>query len=172
MVTEYFGGGFNARLNDTIRVKKGLTYGAGGGFSPGRFVGGFRVSTFSKTATVAQTVQTILEEIDRLQKEAPSASEREDSISYIVGSFAASRETPQALIRDLWRLELNDLPEDYYAQYLGAIRDVSPDAAVAVAKDLVDPDALVIVVVGPADKLKPALSQIADVEVVDPSATK
>lgn len=172
VVTEYFGGGFNARLNDTIRVKKGLTYGAGGGFSPGRFVGGFRVSTFSKTATVAQTVQTILEEIDRLQKEAPSASEREDSISYIVGSFAASRETPQALIRDLWRLELNELPEDYYAQYLGAIRDVSPDAAVAVAKDLVDPDALVIVVVGPADKLKPALSQIADVEVVDPSATK
>lgn len=172
VVTEYFGGGFNARLNDTIRVKKGLTYGAGGGFSPGRFVGGFRVSTFSKTATVAQTVQTILEEIDRLQKEAPSSSERDDSISYIVGSFAASRETPQSLIRDLWRLELNDLPEDYYAKYLEAIRDVSPDAAVTAAKDLVDPDALVIVVVGPADKLKPALSQIADVEVVDPNATK
>ena len=172
VVTEYFGGGFNARLNDTIRVKKGLTYGAGGGFRPGRFVGGFAVSTFSKTATVAQTVQTILEEIERLQSEPPSASERDDSISYIVGSFAASRETPESLIRDLWQLELTGLPADYYDQYLSAIREVTPDAAVSVAKDLVDPSALVIVVVGPADTLKPALSQIADVEIVDPNATK
>jgi len=172
VVTEYFGGGFNARLNDTIRVKKGLTYGAGGGFRSGRFVGSFKVSTFSKTATVAQTVQTILEEIDRMQTEAPSKSERDDSISYIVGSFAASRETPQALIRDLWRLDLNELPDSYYGDYLAAIRDVSPDAAVTAAKDLVDPKSLVIVVVGPADALKPALSQIAEVEVVDPGATK
>lgn len=170
VVTEYFGGGFNSRLNDTIRVKKGLTYGAGGGFRTGRFVGQFTVSTFSKTATVAQTVATILEEVDRLQSEAPSKSERDDSVSYIVGSFAAGRETPEALIRELWRLDLNDLPDNYYGEYLSAIRGVSPDAAVTAAKDLVDPDALVIVVVGPADKLKPALSQIADVEVVDPDA--
>lgn len=172
VVTEYFGGGFNARLNDTIRVKKGLTYGAGGGFRTGRFTGQFTVSTFSKTATVAQTVQTILEEIERLQKEAPSNAERDDSVSYIVGNFAADRETPQSLIGDLWNLELNDLPDDYYAKYLDAIRGVSSDTAVATAKDLVDPESLVIVVVGPADKLKPALSQIAEVEVVDPNATK
>jgi zinc protease len=170
VVTEYFGGGFNSRLNDTIRVKKGLTYGAGGGFRTGRFVGQFTVSTFSKTATVAQTVATILEEVDRLQNEPPSAAERDDSISYIVGSFAAGRETPQELIRELWRLELNDLPDSYYGDYLAAIRDVSPSAAVEAAKNLVDPESLVIIVVGPADKLKPALSQIADVEVVDPSA--
>ncbi len=172
VVTEYFGGGFNARLNDTIRVKKGLTYGAGGGFRPGRFVGQFTVSTFSKTATVTETVATILEEVERMQKEGPSQSERDDSISYIVGSFAAARETPQALIRDLWRLELNELPDSYYADYLSAIRGVSGDAAVTAARDLVDPSKLVIVVVGPADKLKAGLSQIADVEVIDPSATK
>ncbi len=172
VVTEYFGGGFNARLNDTIRVKKGLTYGAGGGFRSGRFTGQFVVSTFSKTATVAQTVATILEEIDRLQTEAPSTSERDDSISYIVGNFASNRETPQSLIRDLWQLELSSLPDDYYANYLAKIRDVSSDAAVSTAKDLVDPDNLVIIVVGPAKSLEPALSQIAEVEVVDPDATK
>ncbi len=170
VVTEYFGGGFNSRLNDTIRVKKGLTYGAGGGFSTGRFTGQFVVSTFSKTATVAQTVATILEEIDRLQAEAPSSTERDDSISYIIGSFAADRETPQSLIRDLWQLELSSLPDDYYGSYLAKIRDVAGDAAVATAGELVDPDNLVIIVVGPAKTLQPALSQIAEVEVIDPDA--
>ena len=49
VVSQILGGGFNSRLNEAIRVKRGLTYGAGGGFSVQRFAGQFLVSTFSKT---------------------------------------------------------------------------------------------------------------------------
>ncbi len=170
VLSDVLGGGFNSRLNDTIRVKKGLTYGAGGGFSADRFAGRFVVSTFSKNATVAETVKTILEELERIQTEAPSPTEEADSRSYLLGRFAGGRETPQDLVRQLWQLEYMDLPADYYQQHLDAIAKVKSPEVVAAAKRLVDDEHLVIVVVGPAKKLKKELAKIAKVEVVEATA--
>ncbi len=170
VLSDVFGGGFNSRLNDTIRVKKGLTYGAGGGFSADRFAGRFVVSTFSKNSTGAQTVQTILEEIRRLEKEAPSEQEEAFSKSYLLGRFAGSRETPEDLVNELWSLEAEGLPETWTQGYLDAIAKVGSAEMNAAAKRLVHDDALVIVVVGPAKALEKGLRKIAPVEVVDPTA--
>lgn len=170
VLSDVFGGGFNARLNDTIRVKKGLTYGARGGFSTSRFAGRFEVSTFSKNATVGETVEAILEEIERLQKEPPSETEERFSKSYLLGRFAGRRETPQDLVGDLWGLEVEGLSDDYYQQYLDAVAKVDSKGMNEAARRLVDDDSLVIVVVGPAKTLKKQLVSIADVEVVDPKA--
>lgn len=170
VLSDVFGGGFNSRLNDTIRVKKGLTYGAGGGFSADRFAGRFVVSTFSKNATAAQTVETILEEIDRLKEEAPSEQEEAFSKSYLLGRFAGSRETPQDLVSELWALEYEGLPETWTQGYLDAIAKVDSAQMNAAAKRLVHEKELVIVVVGPAKTLKKGLEKIAPVEVIDPTA--
>lgn len=170
VLSDVFGGGFNSRLNDTIRVKKGLTYGAGGGFSSDRFAGRFVVSTFSKNSTVGETVKTILEEIARLQAEPPSAQEEAFSKSYLLGRFAGQRETPQDLVSDLWSLEVEGLPEGYYQRYLDAVAEVKSAQMNEVAKRLVHEDELVIVVVGSAKALKKQLEKIGPVEVVDPTA--
>lgn len=170
VLSDVFGGGFNSRLNDTIRVKKGLTYGAGGGFSADRFAGTFIVSTFSKNSTVAETVRTILSEIERLKKEAPSEQEERDSKSYLLGSFGRSWETPQDLIGALWSLEYQGLPEDYYEKYVTQLAEVKSADVVRVAKELVDEKHLVIVVVGPAKVLEKDLRKIAEVEVVKDAA--
>ena len=170
VLSDVFGGGFNSRLNDTIRVKKGLTYGAGGGFSADRFAGRFVVSTFSKNATVAETVKTILEEVDRLEKEAPSEQEEAFSKSYLLGRFAGSRETPQDLVGELWSLEYEGLPETWTQGYLDAIAKVDSAQMNAAAKRLVHEKELVIVVVGPAKTLRKGLEKIAPVEVIDPTA--
>lgn len=168
VLTEVFGGGFNARLNDTIRVKKGLTYGASGGFGADRFAGRFVIRTFSKNSTVGETVSTILEEIDRLETEAPSKKEQSEAISFILGSFARQRETPQAVVGDLWTLHLEGLPEDWYSNYLDQVREVKSEQVLEAAKKLVEKDSLVIVVVGDAKVLEPQLRNIAEVEVVEP----
>lgn len=168
VLSEIFGGGFNSRLNDTIRVKKGLTYGAGGGFSADRFAGRFTIRTFSKNATVAETVRTILDEIRRMKNDPPTTEEQADAISYVVGSFPRRRETPEALVGELWRLHISGLPDDYYDRYLSRIRRVTSEDVTSVAKALIDEEHLVIVVVGPAKVLEPALRRIAPVEVVHP----
>ncbi|MBL8879340.1 MAG: insulinase family protein, partial [Phycisphaerales bacterium] len=134
MVSDYFGGAFSSRLNETIRVKKGLTYGASGGFSAARFGGSFRVSTFSKTEGVADAVQTSLDEIQRLRNEAPSDKELAKARDYFLGSFAGQRETPQAVAGDLWLIESENLPADYLKQLMDGVSAATPEKCVQLAR--------------------------------------
>ena len=172
VASSYFGGAFNSRVNETIRVKKGLTYGARGGWDAQRFAGTFQVSTFSKTDSTVAAVQAIFEEIDRLRSAPPTDKELGDTKTYTLGSFAAGRETPQAVAGQLWQIEAFGLPADYYERYLREVASATADDCVRLAQATVDPDKSVVVIVGPAEKLKKELEAIAPVTVVTPGATE
>ena len=167
-----FGGGFNSRLNKAIRVEKGLTYGARGGFSPGRLVGTFRASTFTKMPTTAEAIRVILHEIDRIRSTPPDLEELKTAQSYIVGGFAGQRETPQAIVGDLWLIEHDELPADYLSRLLEGVKKTSAQDVTETARELMKQDQLVIVVVGEADKLKTDLAKIAPVTVVQPPSAQ
>jgi len=166
VLTQVFGGSFSSRLNDVIRVQKGLTYGARGGLRARRFGGEFSVSTFTKTPRTAETVQAVLDEVRRLRDEPPNDTERTDAVSYLAGSFAGSLETPQAVAGRLWTLELNDLPGDFWNTYLKRIHGATPESLAAAAAQLIDPSRLIMVAVGDADAVQEELEEIAEVEVV------
>jgi zinc protease len=167
VVNGYFGGAFSARLNDTIRVKKGLTYGARGGFDSERFAGDFSVSTFSKNATTVEAVQAIFEELARLKAEPPSDEELNQTKSYTVGSFPSQRETPQQVAGQLWSLKYLDLPADYFERLLDGVANTTAEDCVKLARDKVDAERMVVVVVGPAAELREGLEAIAPVTVVE-----
>jgi zinc protease len=166
VVNGYFGGAFSSRLNETIRVKKGLTYGARGGFSAQKRAGEFAISTFSKTASTIETLEAIVAEVARLQRDAPSAKELENTISYFLGSYPSQRETSQQIAGELWSQRVLGLPDDYPQQLLSAVASTTADMCLAVAQKHIQPEKLTIVVVGPASKLQKDLEQIAPVTVV------
>lgn len=166
VVNGYFGGAFSSRLNETIRVKKGLTYGARGGFSAQKQAGEFVISTFSKTASTIETLEAIVEEIARLQNEPPNAQELENTISYFIGSYPATRETSQQIAGEIWSQRVLGLPDDYTQQLLSAVSSTTAEMCLKVAQKHVAPEQLTIVVVGPARKLKELLEKIAPVTVV------
>ena len=112
LVSDYFGGAFDSRLNEAVRVEKGLTYGARGGYQSQRFGGAFTASTFTKTESTADALQVVLDEIQRLQDDPPGPDELKKRQTYFLGSFAMRRETPQQLAGDLWLIESNDLPAE------------------------------------------------------------
>lgn len=164
----YFGGAFNSRINETIRVKKGLTYGARGGFSSSRFAGEFSASTFTKTPSTGETVQTIFDELDRLKYEPPSDKELNDTKSYILGSFVGARETPQAVAGDVWLMESMGLSRDYFKGMMSEVSATTAEQCTGLAQEMVDPSKLVVVVTGDAAQIKESLEKIAPVEVVKP----
>jgi zinc protease len=170
VVSEYFGGAFKSRLNKKIRVEKGLTYGAGGGFSASRFLGQFRASTFSKIPSTAEALQILLDEMKRLQADPPDAQELGDTQAHILGKFASERETPEQVAAQLWNVELNGLSADWYDQLLAGVSHTQPADCTRLASETLDPSKLVIVVVGPAAELKGALEKIAPVTVVERKA--
>lgn len=168
----YFGGAFGSRLNDSLRVKKGLTYGARGGYSARRFGGEFTVSTFTKNESVPEAIRAAVEEIAGLRDKVPGADELENTKTYILGSFAGDRETPQAIAGDLWLIESEGLEADYFQKLLAGVQGTDADACTALAKRTLDMDKLVIVVVGPAAVLKETLEPIAPVTVVEAKEAK
>lgn len=167
VMTQIFGGGFNSRLNKAIRVEKGLTYGARAGMTAQRFSGDLRISTFTKTPTTADTVRTILSEIEKLRSEAPTTEEVEDTRSYLAGSFPGARETPQAIVRDLWTISAEGLSADFYQRFLAEVKKSTAADVLKSARELIDPDHMAIVVVGEADKIKSDLEKIAPVTVIN-----
>jgi len=168
VVSDYFGDAFGARLNKTIRVEKGQTYGAQGGYRASRFAGQFAINTFSKTETTATTVQSVLDELNRLIKEPPSDKELKDTKSYSTGSFARERQTPQQVAGQLWMIESEGLPEDYFERTLEKEGQADAASCMQLIKETLDPSKLVIVVVGSADKVQKDLEKIAPVTLVKP----
>jgi len=167
VLSNILGGGFNSRLNKAIRIEKGLTYGARGGIAARRFAGEFQISTFSKTATTADAVNTILEVVDKMQAEKADEAELNDTKTYISGAFAGEQETPDQIVNQLWMIETQGLPADYFKQYLGRINSTTLDQVLKGATDLIQRKKLVIAVVGEAAKIKSDLEKIAPVTVVN-----
>ncbi len=166
VIDGYFSRGFGSRLNEIIRVKKGLTYGIWGGYKAGRFAGRFSISTFSKNASTVEAVRAVLEEVKRLQEEGPTTDELDKVRSAVLGGFAGKRETPQALAADLWLIESEDLPEDHFEQMLSAVAATTAERCLTLIRQTVDPAKMVIVVAGDAAKLKAELETVATVTVI------
>ncbi|MFZ4471105.1 MAG: M16 family metallopeptidase, partial [Pirellula sp.] len=166
VVSGYFGGAFSSRLNETIRVQKGLTYGASGGFSAQKRAGQFSIRTFSKTDTTVEAVKAIMDEVQRLKSDAPNTKELENTISYFIGSYPATRETSQQVASELWTQRVLGLPDNYSEELLATVARTSREVCASIAQKHVHPDELIIIVVGPAKTLKAGLEEIAPVTVL------
>lgn len=166
VVSNYFGWGFNSRLNKSVRVEKGLTYGIWGSYIARRFAGEFSIGTFSKTERTTEAVEAVLEEIERLVGVGPSEDELVRSRDYIVGSFVPSRETPQASASDLWLIESNELDDDYLERLLKGVNGTSGDACSRLVSRTIDREDMVIVVVGDAAKLSGSLGNLGKLEIL------
>lgn len=167
VVNEVFGGSFSSRLNDVLRVQKGLTYGIGGGFRAQRFAGAISISTFTKPETAGKVVETILEEVRRMGSGDLTETELTAAKNYMVGSFAGDRETLGAQVNDLWLTEVEGLPKSFFSDALPAIAAAGREDVLGVVKRYLLADDLVFVVVGDAKVLMPQLIVIGPVTVVN-----
>ncbi|MFM9061809.1 MAG: insulinase family protein, partial [Pirellula sp.] len=172
VMSSILGGSFNSRLNKAIRVDKGLTYGARGGLAAKRFAGEFQISTFSKTASTADTIQVILDVVKTMQADNPTEMELRDTKTFVTGSYAGDRETPEAIVGDLWLIETQNLPSNYQKLYLGDVAKTTTDEVKTAAEKIIRDKSLVIVVVGEAEQIKSQLETIAPVTVINEESTK
>ncbi len=166
VLSQILGGSFSSRLNKAIRVEKGLTYGARGGWSAQRFAGSMTISTFTKNPSTAETLKVILGEVERMKASPPEVEEVDTAKSYLVGSFAGNRETPGSVVGDLWLIEYAGLPKDYLSRFLSGVKSTTPQTIHRVAQRLIEESKLSIVVVGEADAVQADLEKIAPVTVI------
>jgi zinc protease len=160
------GGGFSSRLMSRIRSDLGLTYGIRSRFHFRRAPGPFTVATFTPAASTAQVVREIVEVTREVQHNGVEAQELAEAQSYYVGHFPLGLETARHLAIQVLNLDLHDLGLDYLSRYCEGIQGVTLDAARRAASSHLQPEGLVILAVGPADKCRGDLEKMGPVTVL------
>jgi len=162
------GGGFSSRLMESLRAESGLTYSVGSGFSMRRWKGPFSVSTFTRVAEVRRVLDLALSVIERFRVEPPGEAELVPARTLAIGEFSLGLETSNAVTAGLVDLDVYGLPEDSLDTYRSRVRATTPAEMAELAQQLLHPERMAIVLVGPAEKLVPQLDGLGPVEVLKP----
>jgi predicted Zn-dependent peptidase len=153
------GGGFTSELVEELRVKRSLTYSAWSAFAARRRGGDFRIGTFTKSPTTAETLSLALEVEGRFRTTPPDAKALAKAKSYLRGQFPLKLEGPDALAARLAEIEFHGLPEDELRTYRQRVDAVSPaEVARVSAAHMPPPDRVAIVVVGRAEEIRAPLA--------------
>ncbi len=144
------GTGFSSRLNQEIRIKRGLAYGAGSSLSGRAGTGPMTAQTQTKNPSAPEVVGLILAEMKRLGSETVPAAELDTRKQVLIGNFGRATETTEGLANTISTYVLNRVPLDELKRYTSAIAGIDPAAVQAAAAKLLDPASASIIVVGDA----------------------
>lgn len=142
------GGGYSARLNSEVRIKRGLSYGANASLAA-QPVGGFVIAgTQTKNPTAAEAAQVMQGEILRMGQDAPAEAELAARKASLIGGIASAIETNAGLAG----IALGSLAEgralDDTAQSVPKLQAVTAEQVKAYAAANWRPDGLRTVIVG------------------------
>jgi zinc protease len=143
-----FGGSFVSRLNQRLRDRAGLTYGAHSAIISGRFPGYWLASTGVPPQQVERAVALVIEELTRFVEEGVSAEELAVAQDHLTGAFPIRLETNQALAALFLDGIRYGRGRDYLERYPERLRAVTRDAVNAAARCLIDPRDFIVVSAG------------------------
>lgn len=159
------GGGYSSRLNQEIRIERGLSYGAGSSFEPRVDVGPFTARTETKHESAVDVVGIMVGEMSQLSAADVPETELTPRKAALIGGFAQSLETTSGLVDRISALALYGLPLSEINRYISGVQSVTAEQVRKFASTNVrDPN---IVIVGDAKTfLEPLRKQYPDVEVI------
>jgi zinc protease len=165
VINSVLGGGYSARLNQEIRIKRGLSYGARSILSQQRAPGPIIALTQTRNEAAVQVVELMEQELAKLGQSDTPASEFEARKANLIGSFGREVETASGLSGQLALLATFGLPLDRLQSYVADVQSVAAPHSRAVAARLFDPKKATMVVVGDGGIFFQALKKKrADVE--------
>jgi zinc protease len=163
------GGGFTSRLVTEIRVKRGLTYGAGSSFEMLSNTGSFTVSSFTKTESVNELIDVALGEVKKMKTKGPSANELQTVQRYISGLYPARLETNDSVAGAISDIVHYNLSKDWISQFRERLCAVTVKEAAAAASEHLFEKERVLALCGNAKELAPKLAKYGPVTVMKPA---
>jgi zinc protease len=167
VMNQLLGGGAAGRLFLNLREEKGYTYGAYSNFTAVEYPGPWSTGADVRTEVTDGAVRELFNEIRRIRDTQVSDTELADTKRSVVASFALALEQPARLLGFALTRNFYNLPDDYWDQYPAKVAAVTADDIQRVARKYLNPEAMQIVAVGDARKIKPVLEKFGSVEVYD-----
>jgi zinc protease len=148
-----FGGRFTSWLNNELRVKRGLTYGARSGMESWRKEGIYTVSSYTRNEKIGEMLQVSFELLQKARSAGFSEEEVTSSRNYILGQFPPRFEGLGSKARAYTDLAFYGLPFNYYSTYLANVQESTVEQVNGQARALLPLDRYVLVVIGKADEI-------------------
>jgi zinc protease len=161
--------GFGGRLFNDLRSRQGLAYSVYGYWSaaydyPGMFLAGGQTAS----ETTVQFIQSLKQEIKRLQTAPITADELAYAKESILNSFVFKFENPGQTLSRLLTYEYYGYPKDFIFDYQKGVKATTISDVQRVAKQYLKPENVVTLVVGNQESINPPLSQLGEtVKTVD-----
>jgi zinc protease len=151
--------GYSGRLNQEIRIKRGLSYGAGSLLDTRRNVGPFLASAQTKNKSAAEVADLLLGEVGRLATVPVPDLELNPRKAVVVGNFARNLETTSGLVAQVAGLAVYGISFDEINRYIGNVQAISASDVQKFAGAHLEAKATSIVVVGNAKEFLPELKK-------------
>jgi zinc protease len=158
--------GYSGRLNQEIRIKRGLSYGAGSSLDTRRNIGPFTASAQTKNQSAAQVAELLLGEVSKLTTEPVPDIELNPRKAVVIGNFARNLETAAGLVSQVASLAVYGISFDEMNRYIGNVQTVAASDVQRFAGSHLDAKTTSVVIVGNAKEFLPELRKKYQVEVI------
>ena len=159
--------GYSGRLNQEIRIKRGLSYGAASTLDTRRDVGPFVASAQTKNESGAQVADLLLSEISRLSSSPPADAELTPRKAVLIGGFSRNLETAGGLVGQIGSLALYGLSLDEINRYINNVQAITTADIQKFAGTRLNAKRSNIIIVGNAKAFLPELQKkYPNVEVI------
>jgi zinc protease len=159
VMSALLGGVFGSRLNLRLREELGDTYGAHASFDARRSAGPFTARAAVQTEVTVPAIRELLGQLDRMRDQAPEDDELREVKDFLIGVFPLRFETTGGVTAAIEPLAVYDLPTDYWQDYRARLDEVMPADTLQVARELIEPDQLLILLTGDASRLRDQLDE-------------
>ncbi len=161
------GGGYSARLNQEIRIKRGLSYGAGSSFQPRAEAGPFTARTDTKNETATEAADLIVSLMNGLSASDVADAELTPRKASLIGEFAQSLETTGGIVGAVGELALYGLPLSDINRYIGGVQAISAQDVRKFAAGAMSGSDANVVIVGDASRFSETLGkEFGDIEII------
>jgi zinc protease len=161
------GGTFSARLMRELRSNRGLTYGIYGGVDSGPDRGLFVISSQLKAERFLEALGVVKGIIKDMRDKLVSEEEMAEAKNSTINSFIFRYEQKTAVMSQVMALKLEGYPDNYLDTYIDNIRKVTREDVQASARKYLDPEKMMVLVVGDEKRFDKPLSSFGKVKPID-----
>ena len=145
------GGGLVSILFDEIRDKRGLSYSVNSNFTPMAEIGPFTASLQTDSSQVEEAIAVLRDEITKFVTNGPTSKALEAAKQNLIGGFPLRIASNSEILEYLGMIGFYRLPIDYLTTFPHHVAQVTADEVRSAFQRRLNPEKMVLVVVGRAD---------------------
>ncbi|CAM1371059.1 Predicted Zn-dependent peptidase [Tenacibaculum sediminilitoris] len=165
LANQILGGGGTGRLYKNLREDKGYTYGAYSGIGSSRYASRFKASASVRNMVTDSAMVETMKEINKIRYQKATQEELDIAKAKYIGNFVRNVEKPETVASYALNILTNDLPDDYYKNYLKNINAVTLDDVQNAAIKYFKGDKARIIITGKGIDVLKNLEKTADYKI-------